>query len=105
MQPPALQVVMYHYVRDLPRTPFPRIKGMLTADFRSQVAALCECYEMATLESALNYTYPISRPLFMSTNGSPKPGPVLDVILYILSDAGQRLVLEVGYAPIRDEEF
>jgi phosphate transport system substrate-binding protein len=56
----------------------------------------------ATLSSAINYTYPIARPLFMSTNGFPAPGPVLDVILFILSDAGQRLVEEVGYAPIRE---
>ncbi len=55
----------------------------------------------ATLESAVNYTYPIARPLFMSTNGFPAPGPVLDVILFILSDAGQRLVQEMGYAPVR----
>jgi phosphate transport system substrate-binding protein len=55
----------------------------------------------ATLSSAINYTYPIARPLFMSTNGFPAPGPVLDVILFVLSDAGQRLVEEVGYAPIR----
>jgi phosphate transport system substrate-binding protein len=56
----------------------------------------------ATLASAINYTYPISRPLFMSTNGFPGPGPVLDVILFILSDVGQRLVEDVGYAPIRE---
>lgn len=55
----------------------------------------------ATMESAINYTYPIARPLFMSTNGFPAPGPVLDVILFILSDEGQRLVQELGYAPIR----
>src|ERR671919_601084 len=51
---PALHVVMYHYVRDLPNTPFPRIKGMLIKDFRQQLAALQQCYEMATLESALD---------------------------------------------------
>ena len=51
----ALHVVMYHYVRDLPRTRFPRIKGMLTDDFRDQVASLSERYEMATLESALAF--------------------------------------------------
>lgn len=57
--------------------------------------------KVATLESALNYTYPIARPLFMSTNGFPGPGAVLDVILFVLSDAGQQIVQEVGYAPIR----
>jgi peptidoglycan/xylan/chitin deacetylase (PgdA/CDA1 family) len=46
---------MYHYVRDLPRTRFPRIKGLLTEDFRQQVAALSQHYEMATLESALAF--------------------------------------------------
>jgi len=54
----------------------------------------------ASIESAINYSYPIARPLFMSTNGFPS-GAVLEVILYVLSDAGQRLVEEVGYAPIR----
>jgi peptidoglycan/xylan/chitin deacetylase (PgdA/CDA1 family) len=50
-----LWVVMYHYVRDLPRTRFPRIKGMLTADFKTQIDQLGRRYEMATLESALAY--------------------------------------------------
>src|SRR5918911_2667335 len=50
-----LNVVMYHYVRDLPRTRFPRIKGLLTDDFRLQVAWLSERHEMATLESALAF--------------------------------------------------
>ncbi len=55
----------------------------------------------ATIESAIDYSYPIARPLFMSTNGFPSPGPVLNVMLFILSDDGQRLVQEMGYAPIR----
>jgi peptidoglycan/xylan/chitin deacetylase (PgdA/CDA1 family) len=50
-----LRVVMYHYVRDLPRTRFPQIKGMLTSDFAAQVAMLAERHEMATLESALAF--------------------------------------------------
>lgn len=56
--------------------------------------------KVASLETAINYSYPIARPLFMSTNGFPS-GAVLDVILYVLSDEGQALVQEVGYAPIR----
>lgn len=54
----------------------------------------------ASMEAAINHTYPIARPLFMSTNGFPS-GKVLSVILFVLSDAGQRLVEQVGYAPIR----
>ncbi len=55
MPEPQLKVVMYHYVRDLPRTAFPRIKGMLTDDFLSQLKRLSEDYEMASLESALAF--------------------------------------------------
>jgi len=50
----ALHVVMYHYIRDLPMTRFPRIKGMLLDDFLRQVTVLQDRYEMATLESALD---------------------------------------------------
>jgi peptidoglycan/xylan/chitin deacetylase (PgdA/CDA1 family) len=52
---PGLTVVMYHYVRDLPNTKFPKLKGMLREDFRQQVADLSQTYEMATLESSLAY--------------------------------------------------
>jgi peptidoglycan/xylan/chitin deacetylase (PgdA/CDA1 family) len=61
---------MYHYVRDLPNTPFPRIKGMLTSEFRKQLAFLKNAYEMATLESALDFlrgTYASSRDLCLLT--------------------------------------
>lgn len=50
-----LYVVMYHYVRDLPRTAYPRIKGMLLDDFREQVDDLSQQYEMASVESTLDY--------------------------------------------------
>jgi len=54
----------------------------------------------ATVQTALDRTFPIARPLFMVTNGFPT-GKVFDVVMWILSDAGQRLVLEMGFAPIR----
>jgi peptidoglycan/xylan/chitin deacetylase (PgdA/CDA1 family) len=53
--PPQLHVATYHYVRDLPRTRFPQIKGMLLDDFRRQAKALPGVYEMATLESAIAF--------------------------------------------------
>jgi peptidoglycan/xylan/chitin deacetylase (PgdA/CDA1 family) len=46
---------MYHYVRDLPRTRFPEIKGMLTDDFAAQVKQLRTDFEMTTLDSALEF--------------------------------------------------
>lgn len=50
-----LHVVMYHYVRQLPQTRFPRIKGMLLTAFAAQVEELARRYEMATLESSLEF--------------------------------------------------
>jgi peptidoglycan/xylan/chitin deacetylase (PgdA/CDA1 family) len=61
---------MYHYVRDLPHTPFPRIKGMQTSAFLQQLTALRSLYEMATLESALDFlrgVYTPSRHLCLLT--------------------------------------
>jgi peptidoglycan/xylan/chitin deacetylase (PgdA/CDA1 family) len=55
MPTPHLHIVVYHYVRDLPRTAFPRIKGMLTSNFRGQVMQLAKQFEMATLGSALAF--------------------------------------------------
>lgn len=51
----TLTAVMYHYVRDLPHSRFPRIKGMLTDDFRRQVGVIAGRYELATVESALAF--------------------------------------------------
>lgn len=54
----------------------------------------------ASVETALSLEYPLARPLFMITNGYPQ-GAVAQVIRFALSDEGQKLVLEAGYAPIR----
>lgn len=54
-RPCQLYVSTYHYVRNLPATRFPGIKGMLLDDFRGQVKLLKERYEMASLESTLAY--------------------------------------------------
>ena len=65
-----LSVVVYHYVRDLPRTPFPRIKGLQVDDFRRQVDTLRRRFEMATLDSALDFLggrYQPSRDLCLLT--------------------------------------
>ncbi len=70
MSSPVLHSVVYHYIRDLPRTPFPRIKGMLTSDFRKQVQELAASFEMATIESAMAFlqgTYQPSSDLCLLT--------------------------------------
>lgn len=50
---------------------------------------------MGSPETTLNGRYPISRPLFIFTNGWPK-GETLSLINFILSQRGQALVEEAG---------
>ena len=51
--------------------------------------------------TASDRSYPIARPLFMYTNGEPQ-GDVKDYLDWILSDEGQCIILDKGYAPVRD---
>jgi phosphate transport system substrate-binding protein len=55
---------------------------------------------MPTVDTAIDRSYPIARPLFMYTRGEPK-GEVKAYLDWILSDEGQRIILEKGYAPVR----
>ncbi|MDR3113328.1 MAG: phosphate ABC transporter substrate-binding protein, partial [Endomicrobium sp.] len=57
-------------------------------------------YVYPTSENVLSGKYPISRPLYLYTNGSPQ-GLTKDFINYALSDAGQKIVLETDFVPIR----
>jgi peptidoglycan/xylan/chitin deacetylase (PgdA/CDA1 family) len=50
--PPQLLVVMYHYVRDLPRSRFPRLHALHVETFEHQLDDLHSHCEMATLETA-----------------------------------------------------
>ncbi|MEO6785515.1 MAG: phosphate ABC transporter substrate-binding protein [Chthoniobacteraceae bacterium] len=52
-----------------------------------------------SIESALDKSYPISRPLFMYTAGEAG-GEVKKYIDWILSDAGQQIEKENGYVPL-----
>ena len=56
---------------------------------------------MPTVASASDGSYPIARPLFMYTNGAPT-GSIKTYLDWILSDAGQCIIQDKGYAPIRD---
>lgn len=51
-------------------------------------------------QTAIDGSYPIARPLFMYTDGNPT-GPVREYMDWILSDEGQCLIAEKGYAPAR----
>lgn len=52
-----------------------------------------------SVESSLNGTYPISRPLLYYTNGAPT-GVIKAYIDYCLSPDGQQKVLEAGFVPL-----
>jgi len=54
----------------------------------------------ASKETVLSNKYPIARPLFMYTNGTPK-GLVKQFIDYILSPEGQKLVEEEGFVGLK----
>ncbi len=51
-----------------------------------------------SIETALDGSYPISRPLLMYTSGSPA-GQVKAYLDWVLGDAGQCIMLELGYTP------
>ncbi|MDH3760864.1 MAG: PstS family phosphate ABC transporter substrate-binding protein [Gammaproteobacteria bacterium] len=51
--------------------------------------------------TASDRSYPIARPLFMYTNGKPQ-GEIKEYMDWILSDAGQCILKNKGYAPVRD---
>jgi len=53
-----------------------------------------------SVQSALDGSYPIARPLFMVTNGKPE-GAVADYLNWIDTDTGQCIIAKQGYAPVR----
>ena len=59
-----------------------------------------DCVNPSTA-TAIDGTYPIARPLFMYTSGEPT-GKTKEYLDWILSDAGQCIILDKGYAPVRN---
>jgi phosphate transport system substrate-binding protein len=53
-----------------------------------------------SVDTAVDGSYPIARPLFMYTNGEPS-GHIGDYLNWIKSDEGQCIILEKGYAPAK----
>jgi len=54
---------------------------------------------LPSIETALDGTYPVARPLLYYTNGTPD-GIIKEFIDYCLSSEGQLKVTEVGYVPL-----
>jgi len=55
-----------------------------------------------TLETALEGTYPIARPLYMYTLGEPT-GDIKTYIDWVFSETGQKIVETNGYVPLKRE--
>ncbi len=53
-----------------------------------------------SVETASDGSYPIARPLFMYTRGEPT-GVVKEYLDWILSDVGQQILSDKGYAPVK----
>lgn len=64
---------------------------------KKDAAAACVA---PTVASALDGSYPIARPLFMYTNGEPA-GSIKQYLDWILSDEGQCIIADKGYAPAK----
>ena len=56
-------------------------------------------YEMPSIENVVNGKYPISRPLFLYSNGEPR-GIVKKFVDFCLSKEGQDIVLKTDFVPI-----
>lgn len=56
-------------------------------------------YEAPTIENVISGKYPISRPLFLYTNGTPS-GLVKKFVDFALSEEGQNIVLATDFVPV-----
>jgi len=54
-----------------------------------------------SVETAIDRSYPIARPLLMYTAGQPE-GAIKEYLDWILSDPGQCIIQAKGYAPVRE---
>jgi phosphate transport system substrate-binding protein len=55
---------------------------------------------MANAKTAISKEYPISRALYMVTNGEPQ-GDVAGFLKFVLSKEGQRIVEKTGFVPLK----
>jgi len=57
-------------------------------------------YVNPTLDNVLSGKYPISRPLFLYTNGQPQ-GLIKKFVDYVLSKEGQEIVIATDFVPVK----
>ena len=49
-----LTVIMYHYVRELPYTRYPKIKALLMSEFKEQLTYLTMHFTFVTMADCIN---------------------------------------------------
>ncbi len=59
-------------------------------------------YVLPSVETGADGSYPISRGLYMYTDGQPAEN-VADYLAWILGEAGQQIVADLGFVPITQE--
>lgn len=59
-----ITIVMYHFVRELPYTRYPNIKGLLASEFKAQLAYMKKYYTFITMEDCINAIQDDSRQYF-----------------------------------------
>jgi phosphate transport system substrate-binding protein len=57
-------------------------------------------YVQPTIDNVIKGKYPISRPLFLYTNGKPE-GPIKEFMDFVLSKEGQEIVLKTDFVPLK----
>lgn len=76
--------------------------GYLTAQQKALAVAknVNSAYVLPSNKTVLNSTYPIARSLLFYTKGEPS-GEVRSFINFVLSPAGQKIVLKMDFVPVR----
>ncbi|MFH1778136.1 MAG: phosphate ABC transporter substrate-binding protein [Candidatus Omnitrophota bacterium] len=57
-------------------------------------------YILPTIKNVIEGKYAVSRPLFMYTNGEPRK-LVKEFLDFVLSDQGQKIVLDIDFVPVK----
>jgi phosphate transport system substrate-binding protein len=78
--------------------------GYVTSDQKTVAVARDASgpYVLPSVDTVNSNSYPISRPLFMITAGEPR-GALKAYLDWVLDEAGQKQVLELGFVPLQVE--
>lgn len=73
--------------------------GYISKRLKTISIAKTGSYVYPTIKTVANHTYPISRPMYLYTNGAPEGG-IKTFVDFVLSREGQKIVKEMDFVPI-----